>query len=98
MSRVAKIVNFSPRNPVAAPSGAGVYLVTLTLSVLHRGRSRDRAWGGSGAFVVRKQRMPVWEAKRQAVQAQLKRERSEPPHGSPPSGQVLHEAVMRARA
>ena len=33
---------------------------------------------------------PVWEAKRQAVQSQLERERSEPP------GQVLHEAVLRA--
>ena len=44
----------------------------------------------SGAGVIQKQRMPVWEAKRQAVQSQLERERSEPP------GQVLHEAVLRA--
>ena len=30
-----------------------------------------------GACVVQKQRMPVWEAKRQAVQWQLERERSD---------------------
>ena len=48
-----------------------------------------------GACVVQKQRMPVWEAKRQAVQSQLERERSEPPR-EPTSGQVLHEAVLRA--
>ena len=49
----------------------------------------------SGAGVIQKQRMPVWEAKRQAVQSQLERERSEPPR-EPTSGQVLHEAVLRA--
>ena len=37
----------------------------------------------------------MWEAKRQAAQPQLERERSEPPR-EPTSGQVLHEAVLRA--
>ena len=36
-----------------------------------------------------------WETKRQAVLSQLERERSEPPR-EPTSGQVLHEAVLRA--
>ena len=49
----------------------------------------------SGAGVVQKHATPVWEAKRQAVQSQLERERSEPPR-EPTSGQVLHEAVLRA--
>ena len=37
----------------------------------------------------------MWEVKRQAAQPQSERERSEPPR-EPTSGQVLHEAVLRA--
>ena len=69
----------------------GVYLV----DAFTQSRSCLAARRDLGACVVQKQRMPVWEAKRQAVQSQLERERSEPPR-EPTSGQVLHEAVLRA--
>ena len=64
--------------------------ILLRLSTKSRYRACLAARRDLGACVVQKQRMPVWEAKRQAVQSQLERERSEPP------GQVLHEAVLRA--